>query len=182
MQKYGYWLRGCMKRLSLTTEEETVIECEDAASDDKTEQISLCLWDFVLNEGPWAFDGNILLLRTIMGFEQPFEVQFTITPLSSLPKLYNSKKKLAFEGPHDKFALPLSQEKASPILDDMVVDDTWPLQPGTETSRCKLIDRGKSPTGEREARLISDEDLSSEAPESAEVARQLARRHEHHMP
>ncbi|KAJ8451421.1 hypothetical protein Cgig2_017812 [Carnegiea gigantea] len=33
--------------------------------------------DFVLNEGPWAFDGNILLLTTIAGFEQPSEVQFT---------------------------------------------------------------------------------------------------------
>ncbi|KAJ8422351.1 hypothetical protein Cgig2_014892 [Carnegiea gigantea] len=33
--------------------------------------------DFVLNEGPWAFDGNILLLRPITGFKQSSEVQFT---------------------------------------------------------------------------------------------------------
>ena len=31
----------------------------------------------VLNEGPWAFDGNILLLREPMGLEQPSEVEFS---------------------------------------------------------------------------------------------------------
>ncbi|KAJ8435567.1 LOW QUALITY PROTEIN: hypothetical protein Cgig2_020029 [Carnegiea gigantea] len=33
--------------------------------------------DFVLNEGPREFDGNILLLRTTIGFEQPSKIQFT---------------------------------------------------------------------------------------------------------
>lgn len=32
---------------------------------------------YVLNEGPWAFDGNILLLHDITGLEQPSEVKFT---------------------------------------------------------------------------------------------------------
>ncbi|KAJ8421787.1 LOW QUALITY PROTEIN: hypothetical protein Cgig2_018412 [Carnegiea gigantea] len=33
--------------------------------------------DYALNEGPWAFDGNILMLKSITGYEQPLEVQFT---------------------------------------------------------------------------------------------------------
>jgi len=32
---------------------------------------------YVLNESPWAFNGNILLLKELMGFEQPSKVQFT---------------------------------------------------------------------------------------------------------
>ncbi|KAJ8442161.1 hypothetical protein Cgig2_015502 [Carnegiea gigantea] len=34
--------------------------------------------DFVLNEGPWAFDGCILVLKDIDGSEQPLEVVFEI--------------------------------------------------------------------------------------------------------
>jgi len=30
----------------------------------------------VLNEGPWAFDGNIILLKELTDFEQPLEVLF----------------------------------------------------------------------------------------------------------
>lgn len=32
--------------------------------------------NFVLNEGPWAFDGNILLLKKLTRLEQPSEIQF----------------------------------------------------------------------------------------------------------
>jgi len=32
--------------------------------------------EFVLNEGPWAFDGKILLLKEIIGLEVPSEVEF----------------------------------------------------------------------------------------------------------
>ena len=32
--------------------------------------------EYVLNEGPWAFDGNILLLKQMTGLEQPSEVVF----------------------------------------------------------------------------------------------------------
>ncbi|KAJ8446530.1 hypothetical protein Cgig2_027492 [Carnegiea gigantea] len=42
-------LEEAWKRLSLTMEEETVIECDDEASNDRTEQISLYLWDFLNN-------------------------------------------------------------------------------------------------------------------------------------
>jgi len=30
-----------------------------------------------LNEGPWAFDGSILLLKQMNGDEQPSEMEFT---------------------------------------------------------------------------------------------------------
>ena len=33
--------------------------------------------DYVLNEGPWAFDGNILLLKQTTGLERPSDVQFS---------------------------------------------------------------------------------------------------------
>lgn len=32
----------------------------------------------VLNEGPWSFDGHLLLLKQMTGVEQPSEVKFTI--------------------------------------------------------------------------------------------------------
>ena len=32
--------------------------------------------DFILNEGPWAFDGCILLLKWMTGLEVPLEVTF----------------------------------------------------------------------------------------------------------
>ncbi|KAJ8422715.1 LOW QUALITY PROTEIN: hypothetical protein Cgig2_003261 [Carnegiea gigantea] len=32
--------------------------------------------EFVLNEGPWAFDGHLLLLKEITGVEQPSDVNF----------------------------------------------------------------------------------------------------------
>ena len=33
--------------------------------------------DYVVNEGPWAFNGSILLLKELTGLEQPSEVVFT---------------------------------------------------------------------------------------------------------
>ena len=36
---------------------------------------------FVLNEGPWAFNGKILLLKEITGAEVPSEVSFTMARL-----------------------------------------------------------------------------------------------------
>lgn len=33
--------------------------------------------DFALNEGPWAFDWSILLLKQMIEFEQPFEMNFS---------------------------------------------------------------------------------------------------------
>ena len=32
--------------------------------------------EFVLNERPWAFDGHLLLLKEIIGVEQPTDVSF----------------------------------------------------------------------------------------------------------
>jgi len=32
---------------------------------------------FVLNKGPWAFDGDILILKELSGFGQPSKIQFT---------------------------------------------------------------------------------------------------------
>ncbi|KAJ8426111.1 hypothetical protein Cgig2_031778 [Carnegiea gigantea] len=37
--------------------------------------------EFVMNEGSWAFDGCILLLKQMAGWEQPSEVQFTTARL-----------------------------------------------------------------------------------------------------
>ena len=34
--------------------------------------------DYVLNEGPWAFDGSLLLLKQMTGLEVPSEVVFSI--------------------------------------------------------------------------------------------------------
>jgi len=98
------------KRLSLTAEEEIVIECkeeetlyqriltykcnEDGLEEcletlkrgyyrgSRQESIHLSILfrykqRLHLNEEPRAFDDNILLLRTITGFEQPSKVQFT---------------------------------------------------------------------------------------------------------
>ncbi|KAJ8432243.1 hypothetical protein Cgig2_013896 [Carnegiea gigantea] len=112
-------LEDAWKHLSLTAEEEVVVECDEEEMGDGVEQTSLCLWGklftssyfnanamknvfkniwkpskgdlirdldknhfafqfffavdkaYVLNEGPWAFDRNILLLKELMGFEQP---------------------------------------------------------------------------------------------------------------
>ncbi|KAJ8435105.1 hypothetical protein Cgig2_001980 [Carnegiea gigantea] len=35
--------------------------------------------EHVLNEGPWAFDGHLLLLKEITGLEQPTDVEFDTT-------------------------------------------------------------------------------------------------------
>ncbi|KAJ8453215.1 LOW QUALITY PROTEIN: hypothetical protein Cgig2_008099 [Carnegiea gigantea] len=115
-------LEEAWKRLSLTPEEEVVVECDDDAPNDRNEQVALCklhtnnyfnasalksvlknVWKpskgviireldknlfvfqffsaadkaYVLNKGPWAFDGNILLLRELTRLEQPSEVEFT---------------------------------------------------------------------------------------------------------
>ncbi|KAJ8426922.1 LOW QUALITY PROTEIN: hypothetical protein Cgig2_010440 [Carnegiea gigantea] len=116
-------LEEAWKCLSLTAEEEVVVECEDEVMDNKAEQMSLYLWGklltdsyfnanamknifknklskgviirdidknlfafqfffvadkgFVLNEGPWAFDGNIIILKELSDFEKPSNIQFT---------------------------------------------------------------------------------------------------------
>ena len=31
-----------------------------------------------MNEGPWAFDGNLLLVKEWTGLEQPSELEFSI--------------------------------------------------------------------------------------------------------
>ena len=117
-------LQEAWKRLKLTEEEDTAVLCEDEDSNDRAEQVALCLlgklhtansfnigamktvmktvwkpakgvlikeldWnlfifqffdmadkEYVINEGPWAFDGSILLLKQMIGFEQPSEVVF----------------------------------------------------------------------------------------------------------
>ena len=334
-------LEEAWKRLSLTEDEETVIECEDEMPNDKSEQISLCLWgklhtesyfnvnamktvlknvskpskrvsihdldknlfafqffssadkDFVQNEGPWAFDGNILLVGTITGFEQPSEVQFTharfwvkaidVLPIKQtasfakvlgdnlgqfvscddsslfcatdksvnflveiditkplrrgmrvmvkgrpiwisfryvkLPEFCYSCGRLghvlsSFDlyrevvdesdlqygdwlrgspiKPLRRNAEAIKQEERrlflayrsgnssdtskkklvfdSTAVDVMAVDKDRVIQPGNEAFKCKLIDRGKSPNGERKTRLVSDEDNLT--PVSAEVAKQ----------
>ena len=52
----------------------------------------------------------------------------------------------------------------------MMVDDTPPLQPGNEAFKRKLIDRGKDVSGERKARLLSEDAETSMASESMEAA------------
>jgi len=83
-----------------------------------------------------------------------------------------SKKKLVFDGPHNKSTPSLTQERDSPRLDDMVVKDAQVPQPGNDASTRKLIYQGKAPSGEQKARLISDVEVSSEVLVLAEVARQ----------
>lgn len=34
--------------------------------------------DYVLNEGPWAFNGSILLLKQMTGLEVPYEMGFSM--------------------------------------------------------------------------------------------------------
>ncbi|KAJ8443046.1 hypothetical protein Cgig2_004251 [Carnegiea gigantea] len=218
------------KRLSLTVEEETIIECDEEAADNKTEQISLCFWGKLHTEGYFNANAMKTVLKNFVGCDESsllcaadklvnLQVDVDITkPLQrgmhvlvddesdlqyedwlqgSLIKptrcniealnqeekrlfltYHNgnastmSTKKLTFDGTHDKSASSLTQGGDSPRLDDMVVDDAWLLQPGNEAFIRKLIDQGKAPSGEWKARLISDEEVSSEVSVPVEVARQ----------
>ncbi|KAJ8433978.1 hypothetical protein Cgig2_024683 [Carnegiea gigantea] len=88
-----------MLQLNLTEEEEEIIDVPDVDSEERFEQIALCLGvdiqdldsilfafqffssidkDFVVN-GPRCFDGKILLLIEVTGLEQPSEIQFLMT-------------------------------------------------------------------------------------------------------
>ncbi|KAJ8432177.1 hypothetical protein Cgig2_008629 [Carnegiea gigantea] len=94
-------------QLKLTKEEDEIIDVADIDLEERSEQIALCLYgkllttksfnhramksilkniwkpkrgvDFVLNDGPWCFDGKILLLTEVTGLEQPSEIQFVTT-------------------------------------------------------------------------------------------------------
>ncbi|KAJ8444400.1 hypothetical protein Cgig2_026604 [Carnegiea gigantea] len=116
-----------MHRLTLTGAEEEIIVVDDIVSDEKNDQIALCLhgklltkksfncrvmktvfhniWrpnkgvvigdldtnlfafqffsmtdkDIVLNDGPWSFDGKLLLLRGVIGLEQASKMKFETT-------------------------------------------------------------------------------------------------------
>jgi len=54
----------------------------------------------------------------------------------------------------------------------MTVDDTLPLQPGNEAFKRKLIDRGKGVSGERKARLVSEDPETPMSSKSVEATRQ----------
>ncbi|KAJ8441714.1 hypothetical protein Cgig2_019101 [Carnegiea gigantea] len=89
-------------KLKLTEDEEHVLDADDSTSNSLDSHIALCLvgklltkatfnvealkgtlrnaWrpanDYALNEGPWAFDGSVLLLKQMHGLEQPSEMTF----------------------------------------------------------------------------------------------------------
>ncbi|KAJ8423004.1 hypothetical protein Cgig2_008689 [Carnegiea gigantea] len=58
-------LEEAWKPLSLTTEDDMIVESDDTIPHDYAEQVALCLW------------GNILLLKELTGFEQLSEVKFS---------------------------------------------------------------------------------------------------------
>ncbi|KAJ8441477.1 hypothetical protein Cgig2_008738 [Carnegiea gigantea] len=80
-------------KLKLTDEEEEVLEWESYSPRIRSMQRlskTLCAMlrdpqmffletdrDFALNEVPWAFDGSILLLKQMIGLEQPSEMNFS---------------------------------------------------------------------------------------------------------
>jgi len=83
------------------------------------------------------------------------------------------KKKLHFEAPLDNQqpSSSLSLGKGTSASDNMMIDDTLPLQPGNEALKRQIIDMGKGVSGEHKARLLSE---NAEAPmpsESVEAAR-----------
>ena len=57
---------------------------------------------YVLNEGPWAFDGNLLLLKEWTELEQPSEIQFTSVrfwvKVYDVPAMRQTKKYEEFIG------------------------------------------------------------------------------------
>jgi len=57
---------------------------------------------YVFNEGPWAFDGNLLLLKEWTGLDQPSEIQFTSVrfwvKVYDVPAMRQTKKYEEFIG------------------------------------------------------------------------------------
>ncbi|KAJ8434339.1 hypothetical protein Cgig2_019966 [Carnegiea gigantea] len=120
-------LEDIVQKLQLTELEDEIMYVDDVYSEEKSEQVELCLYGklltekgfnaramksvlkniwkskkdviirdldsnlfvfqffsnmdklFVLNEGPWTFDGKIRLLKEVTSLEKPSEVSFTTT-------------------------------------------------------------------------------------------------------
>ncbi|KAJ8426182.1 hypothetical protein Cgig2_017110 [Carnegiea gigantea] len=140
--------------------ESKVIITDEEEGSSISELISLCLLgrlhtsnsfnpraikttDFILNEGPWAFDGSILLLKQMIGFEVPSEVE--ILTIRFWVKAYDvlGKKQTVLTSNigifvnYDKATMS-SVDKA--LCFQVDIDISKPLRQGVKFKYVKLLD------------------------------------------